>query len=214
MSDYEDDGRSSASSEGSSGDDDEEESSSSSEDEQEPEPRGKGKGKNGSSRSVMDRGGRARDDAMNSLRQKFDRVQRKLKDCEEKLYDKTEDYKRLEQVVRTKDALLCSRPQKYGRNNLSREGWGGSDITNLDNLNKFCKTELWPYYKFLPENWQQFTPNVTSTVCRHAMYQIKVPKTFTDEYYWEHRAVSIINKKYVEMRGNYNSALRVCYMSM
>ena len=116
--------------------------------------------------------------------------------------------------LRRAERTLQSRKQHYGRNNVSRDTWDGSDLANLDNINRYCKEKLYPYYKFLPSEWNTYSPVEVGTICYKLMNLVAVPDNVTEEYYYSERIVPMVNKKYVEMRSNINGHIRKLYQSM
>ena len=116
--------------------------------------------------------------------------------------------------LRRAEKTLQSRKQHYGRNNVSRDTWDGSDLANLDNINRYCKEKLYPYYKFLPSEWNTFSPVDVGTICCKLIGVVDVPGNVTVEYYYSERVVPMVNKKYVEMRSNINGHIRKLYQSM
>ena len=98
---------------------------------------------------------------------------------------------------------------RYGRNNVKRDGWGRRDHNNLQSANKICKEKLFPKFKFLPvPDWKKFTPTGKGTLCYQIWKVVTVPRGADAEIYWDNRMIPIVNKKYVEMRSNLNSAMR------
>ena len=103
---------------------------------------------------------------------------------------------------------------RYGRNNVTRHEWGRRDHCNCKNISDFCKNNLFPRFKFLPHKWKKWTPKEEGTLCMRMMNLVQVPRECSGEVYWIERIVPIVNKKYVEMRSNLNSAIRKIYQSM
>ena len=100
-----------------------------------------------------------------------------------KLSKKERDYVALLAKFRRAEKTLQSRKQHYGRNNVSRDTWDGSDLTNLDNINRYCKEKLYPYYKFLPSEWNTYSPVGVGTICYKLMNLVAVPDNMTNKYY-------------------------------
>ena len=104
--------------------------------------------------------------------------------------------------------------RRYGRNNTSRKGWSGKDVTNMANLNVWLRQKLFRKYKFLPHGWMDYNEVNRGSLCQRVFQRICVPRCVQAEHYWEQRLIPMINKKYVEMRSNINSACRVTFQSM
>ena len=98
----------------------------------------------------------------------------------------------------------------YGRNNITKRKWVGSDVTNMDNLNKWLRGKLFPLCKFLPKNWKNYTAR-DGTLCARILTVVKLPRSVVVKDYWDSRIVPMVNKKYVEMRSNINSSCRKEY---
>lgn len=101
---------------------------------------------------------------------------------------------------------------KYGRNNTVKRAWRDIDLANMDNLSKWLKMNLFPMYKFLPTQWWDWTPKVERSLSRRIQRVVKCPAGCEEKFYWESKVVSMVNKKYVEMRSNINGACRKEYM--
>jgi len=104
--------------------------------------------------------------------------------------------------------------RRYGRNNTSRKGWSGKDVTNMANLNVWLRQKLFRKYKFLPHGWMDYNEVNRGSLCQRVFQRVCVPRGVQAEHYWEQRLIPMINKKYVEMRSNINSACRVTFQSM
>ena len=113
------------------------------------------------------------------------------------------------QVVSLEKGIVERKQMRYGRNNVKRDGWGRRDHNNLQSANKICKEKLFPKFKFLPvPDWKKFTPTEKGTLCYQIWKVVTVPRGADAEIYWDNRMIPIVNKKYVEMRSNLNSAMR------
>ena len=137
-----------------------------------------------------------------------------LEKVKAKLLKKERENAALMAKLKRMEKNLQSRKQHYGRNNVSRDTWDGSDLANLDNINRYCKEKLYPYYKFLPSEWNTFSPVDVGTICCKLIGVVDVPGNVTVEYYYSERVVPMVNKKYVEMRSNINGHIRKLYQSM
>lgn len=101
---------------------------------------------------------------------------------------------------------------RYGRNNTVKRAWRDCDLANMDNLSKWLKMNLFPVYKFLPTDWWEWSPELERSLCRRIQRVVKCPAGCEEKFYWESKVVSMVNKKYVEMRSNINGACRKEYM--
>ena len=112
------------------------------------------------------------------------------------------------------EAIMRSDRQGFGRNNLNKSQWDGTDLLNEKAITSYIRQSLFKNYKFLPTGWDVYTPDVDKTVCHKIITseQIKLPQEH-GAWYWNKRVVPIVNKKYVELRSNANSNHRTQYIS-
>ena len=108
-------------------------------------------------------------------------------------------------VCELESQLESATTTNYGRNNITKRKWAGSDVTNMDNLNKWLRGKLFPLCKFLPKNWKNYSAR-DGTLCARILAVVKVPRSVIVKDYWDSRIVPMVNKKYVEMRSNINSS--------
>lgn len=104
---------------------------------------------------------------------------------------------------------------RYGRSglNTNKSKWRVCDLANMNNLSKWLKMKLFPNYKFLIGSWWKWTPEIEKSLCvRLQRSCVKFPSECGHQWYWEEKVVSMVNKKYVEMRSNINGACRKVYM--
>ena len=148
-----------------------------------------------------DRGGRP---TVTVTVEKFNReVAEKLKERADKL----EMEKRILQL----ECDLTQARKKFGRNNTTKRTWNAGDVTNMVNLNSWLRMKLFRVYKFLPSTWSTYSPDKPLFMCTKVLTKVRLPPGVLQESYWETRLVPLINKKYVEMRSNINSACRLAY---
>ena len=112
------------------------------------------------------------------------------------------------------EAIMRSNRQGFGRNNLNKSQWDGTDLLNEKAITSYIRQSLFKNYKFLPTGWDVYTPDVEMTVCHELITsdQIKLPQEH-GAWYWKKRVEPIMNKKYVELRSNANSNHRTQYIS-
>ena len=101
---------------------------------------------------------------------------------------------------------------KYRRNNTVKKKWRTSDVANMHNLSMWLKNTLFPIYKFLPKKWWLCTPTKEKSLCARTGKVVETPVGCPPQQYWDKKVVSMVNKKYVEMRSNINGACRKEYM--
>jgi hypothetical protein len=94
--------------------------------------------------------------------------------------------------------------------------WGNNDGANNEVVTQFCKSKLFPHYKFLHQGWLEYSTDDTSSLCYKIFKIIEVPITVTTEvdkeFYWKTKILPMINKKLCEMRSNFNSAVKERYL--
>ena len=90
--------------------------------------------------------------------------------------------------------------------------WNGEESIFADTVTQFCKTYLFPRFKFLKHGWNDFNRNrgsLSSLVNRH----IKVPEGADYEDQWKRVIVPTIRLKYINMKCNLNNDVRATYKS-
>ena len=68
-------------------------------------------------------------------------------------------------------------------------------------MTDYCRREIYSYYKYLPRGWAVFSDDKT-TLCGRMHGKLVVPKGLKWKYYWDNKAVEIINKKFIDFRNN------------
>ena len=132
----------------------------------------------------------------------------KLRTAQANIKLKTKEIKTLE--VRLKKATT----QQKGTKKQVRMDfqWNGEESIFADTVTQFCKTYLFPRFKFLKHGWNDFNRNrgsLSSLVNRH----IKVPEGADYEDQWERVIVPTIRLKYINMKCNLNNDVRATYKS-
>ena len=132
----------------------------------------------------------------------------KLRTAQANIKLKTKEIKTLE--VRLKKATT----QQKGTKKQVRMDfqWNGEESIFADTVTQFCKTYLFPRFKFLKHGWNDFNRNrgsLSSLVNRH----IKVPEGADYEDQWERVIVPTIRLKYINMKCNLNNDIRATYKS-
>jgi hypothetical protein len=94
--------------------------------------------------------------------------------------------------------------------------WSNNDGANNKVVAQFCKSKLFPHYKFLHQGWLEYSSEDTLSLCYKIFKIIEVPITVTTEvdkgFYWKTKILLMINKKLCEMRSNFNSAVKERYL--
>jgi hypothetical protein len=94
--------------------------------------------------------------------------------------------------------------------------WGNNNGANNEVVTQFCKSKLFPHYKFLHQGWLEYSADDTLSLCYKIVKIIELPITVTTEvekeFYWKTKLLPMINKKLCEMRSNFNSAVKEKYL--
>jgi hypothetical protein len=105
-----------------------------------------------------------------------------------------------------------------GRNTVSRgnERLGKFDHSNSEIITGFCKNRLFPLYKFLEPSMLLFLDTIKGSLCVKLNKLIEKPREVVtqmdNEYFWSNKTVPIINKKYCEIRSNFNAEIKKVYI--
>jgi hypothetical protein len=59
--------------------------------------------------------------------------------------------------------------------------WSNNDGANNEVVTQFCKSKLFPHYKFLHQGWLEYSSHDTSSLCYKIFKIIEVPITVTTE---------------------------------
>jgi hypothetical protein len=107
----------------------------------------------------------------------------------------------------------CGRNSTYISKSVS---WENNDGVNNEVVTQFCKSKLFPLYKFLHQGWLEYSTDDTSSLCYKIFKIIEVPITVTTEvdkeFYWKTKILPMINKKLCKMRSNLNSTVKERYL--
>jgi hypothetical protein len=82
----------------------------------------------------------------------------------------------------------CGRKSTHISKSVS---WGNDDGANNKVVTQFCKSKLFPHYKFLHQGWLEYSTDDTSSLCYKIFKIIEIPITVTTEvdteFYWKTR---------------------------
>jgi hypothetical protein len=109
--------------------------------------------------------------------------------------------------------IYCGRNSTHTSKSVS---WGNDDGAKNLVVTQFCKSKLFPHYKFLHQGWLEYSTDDTLSLCYKIFKIIEIPIMVTTEvdkeFYWKTKILSMINKKLCEMRSNFNSAVKERYL--
>ncbi len=116
-----------------------------------------------------------------------------------------------EKLDRIQSKLLSGDVNARGRNSVNKQEYDRYDRCNADIVSGFCKSIKFPQYKFLEPSYMIFSLENQRSLCYKINGMIEKPLAITSdldhEYYWVNYTVPMINKKYCEMRSNFNGVL-------
>ncbi len=92
--------------------------------------------------------------------------------------------------------------------------WTGEEINFSDTVNHFCKSLLFPKYRFLKEGWQDYRPDKRNSLYLLCMQNLKIPEGAKKEDIWERVIVPSKKMKYINIKGNINNNIKKIYESM
>ncbi len=94
--------------------------------------------------------------------------------------------------------------------------WGNNNGANNEVVTQFCKSKVFPHYKFLHQGWLEYFADDTSSLCYNIFKIIELPITVTTEvdkeFHRKTKLLPMINKKLCKMRSNFNSAVKEKYL--
>ena len=105
-----------------------------------------------------------------------------------------------------------------GRNavNKGSERFSKFDHSNSEIITGFYKNRLFPLYKFLDPSMLLFLDTNTRSLCVKLNEILEKPREvitqMDNEYFWSNNTVPIINKKYCEIRSNFNAEIKRGYI--
>ena len=132
----------------------------------------------------------------------------------QKLTNEVSKYR--EKLDRIQSNLLSGDVNATGRNSVNKQEYDRYDHCNADIISGFCKSIMFPQYKFLEPSYMLFSLENQRSLCYKINDMIEKPLAITSdldhEYYWVNYTVPMINKKYCEMRSNFNTDVKKKYI--
>jgi hypothetical protein len=92
--------------------------------------------------------------------------------------------------------------------------WSGEEINFAESVNNFCRSMLFPRYKFLKEGWQAFLPEKRDSLYSLCMRHLRIPEGAEEADLWDRVIVPSIKMKYINIKGNMNNDIKKIYESM
>ncbi len=86
----------------------------------------------------------------------------------------------------------------------------------MEIVSTFCKKRMFPVYKFLEQSMLIYSSSHKQSLCIKLSKDITKPKeldtAIDHEFYWSNNIVPMINKKYAELRSNFNMEVKQVYL--
>jgi hypothetical protein len=121
-----------------------------------------------------------------------------------------------EKLARIQSKLLSGDVNARGHNSVNKQEYDKYDHCNADIVSGFCKSIMFPQYKFLEPSYMIFSLEYQRSLCYKINGMIEKPLAITSDldhkYYWDNYTVLMINKEYCEMRSNFNTDLKKKYI--
>ncbi len=92
------------------------------------------------------------------------------------------------------------------------QNWTGEETNYADSVTQFCKTFLFPRYKFLKDGWHEYNQN-KSSLSSLVKQNLAMPEGANYETLWERVVVPTIRLKYIKMKCNLNNEIKDAYRS-
>ncbi len=102
-----------------------------------------------------------------------------------------------------------------GRNAINKSKFNKFDHINMEIVLGSCKMQMFPIYKLLEQSMLIFLSNEQSQ-CAKLTGLIQIPRVLTTptdhDFYWTNNIVPMINRKYIDIRSNFNMEVKKVYL--
>ncbi len=92
------------------------------------------------------------------------------------------------------------------------KNWTGEETNYADSITQFCKTLLFPKYKFLKKGWNEYNES-RSSLLSLVKQNVGTPEGANFENIWERVVVPTIWLKYINIKCNRNNDIKDAYKS-
>ncbi len=103
-----------------------------------------------------------------------------------------------------------------GRNAMKKSKFSKFKHCNMEVVLTFCKKMMFPVYEFLEQSMLIYSSLHKQSLCVRLSKEITKPKesdtAIDHEFYWSNNIVPMINKKYIELRSNFNMDVKQVYL--
>ncbi len=115
-----------------------------------------------------------------------------------------------------KKKLISGDVSSQGRNKMNKKSFDKYHHSNGDSITSFCKKGMFPQYKLLQPSCMIFSLKNQRSLCYKFNQMIERPCLITseidEEFYWMNYTAPMINKKYCEIRLNFNTEVMIKYV--
>jgi len=136
--------------------------------------------------------------------QEFDRENERLDKRNRELDIQVRQLKREISVLKTK-----SERKTKGQLRIDY-AWDGEEVNLADRVSNWVKTYLFPRYKFLKDNWMEYSEEEKS-LSNFVQRKLKMERVEDFQGAWERVICPTIQNKYVVVRCNLNNDVRKAY---
>ncbi len=104
-----------------------------------------------------------------------------------------------------------------GRNAMKKSKFSSKfKNCNIEVVLTFCKKRMFPVYKFLEQSMLIYSSSHEQSLCVKLSKEITKSKeldtAIDHEFHWSNNIVPMINKKYIELRSNFNMEVKQVYL--
>ncbi len=93
------------------------------------------------------------------------------------------------------------------------QDWTGEETNYANSITKFCKTFLFPRYKFLKEGWHEHDPNRSDSLLSLVKQKVAILERADYKGLWEGVVIPTIWLKYINTKCNLNNEIKKAYIS-
>ncbi len=140
---------------------------------------------------------------------------RQKKNCEMKIKSLNEKLKQMQEKLDGLQQKQLQGDLARGRNAINKSKFNEFNHINTEIVLGFCKNKMFPIYKFLEQSMLIFLSNKKS-LCAKLTRLIQISRELTTptdhEFYWTNNTVPMINRKYIEIRSNFNTEVKKVYL--
>ncbi len=95
-----------------------------------------------------------------------------------------------------------------GRNAMKKSKFSKFEHCNMEVISTFCKKRMFPVYKFLEQSMLIYSSLQCVKLSKEITKPTELDTAIDHEFYWSNNIVPMINKKYFELRSNFNMEVK------